>query len=128
MTSRIEASIQRALVDWIIKKYPQMVTQATLNENSRHNIDMGISVGITDLVIYLKKDDICHIFFHELKTRQKKSQRSPAQVEWYNKIYVKKLQASNTYYAVSKGFTEAKKAVDDFFSTVYSTDLRPLSL
>ena len=32
MTSRIEASIQRALVDWLIKKYPQLVTQATLNE------------------------------------------------------------------------------------------------
>jgi hypothetical protein len=122
MTSRVESAIQRALVDWLVKKYPQLVTQATLNENSRHNIDMGLSVGITDLLIFLRKDDICHIFFHELKTKAKASRLRDSQVEWYRDIYVPKLQASNTHYAVSKGFTEAKLAVDSFFSTVYSTN------
>ena len=121
MTSRIEASIQRALVDWLGKKYPQLVTQATLNENSRHNVEMGLSVGITDLLIFLRKDNVCHIFFHELKTKNRDSKRSPAQTKWYNETYIPKLQASNTHYAVSKGFTEAKKAIDSFFNTVYST-------
>ena len=119
MTGKVEAAVQRALVDWMAKKYPQLVTQATLNENSRHNIDMGICVGITDLIIYLKKGDICHIFFHELKTKNKASKRSEPQVRWYNETYVPKLKACNTHYATSKGFAEAKLAVDNFFNMVY---------
>jgi hypothetical protein len=121
MTSRIEDAIQRALVDYIKKQHKQMLAQATLNENSRHKVEMGLSVGITDLLIFLRKDNICHIFFHELKTKAKNSKLRDSQVNWYKNEYVPKLQASNTYYAVSKGLSEAKKEVDYFFSTVYST-------
>ena len=121
MTSRIEDAIQRALVDYIKKQHKQMVVQATLNENSRHKIEMGVSVGITDLIIFLRKDNICHIFFHELKTKQKTSRLRDSQVDWYKNEYVPKLQASNTMYGVSKGLSEAKKNVDSFFSTAYST-------
>lgn len=121
MTSRIEEAIQRALVDYIKKQHKQMVVQATLNENSRYKVDMGLSVGITDLLIFLRHKDITYIFFHELKTKSKNSKLRDTQVDWYKNEYVPKLQASNTHYAVSKGFAEAKKAVDGFFSTVYST-------
>lgn len=118
MTSRIEAAIQRALFDWFCKTYKPYLMIGTLNENSRHNLAMGVSVGITDLTIYARKDNILHIFFHELKTKSKKSIIRPSQVKWYNETYVPKLQASNTHYAVSKGLSEAKKEIVDWISRV----------
>lgn len=116
--TRIEASIQRALVDWFKKAYPEFMLMGTLNENSRHNIEMGVVVGLTDLLIFARKDDILHIFFHELKTKSKKSQLRDTQVKWYKEIYLAKLQASNTHYAVSKGLSEAKKEITKWITSV----------
>lgn len=116
--TRVEAAIQRALVDWFLKTYKDYLLTATLNENSRHALEMGVSVGITDLVIYLKKVDILYVFFHELKTKSNKSILRDSQIKWYNETYVPKLQAANTHYAVSKGLSEAKKEITDWITTV----------
>ena len=116
--TRVEAAIQRALVDWFCKTYKDYMLTATLNENSRHNIEMGVVVGITDLLIFARKDDILHVFFHELKTKNKNSRISPSQVDWHKKIYIPKLQASNTHYAVSKGLSEAKKEITEWTTSV----------
>ncbi len=118
MTSRIEAAIQRAIVDWFLKTYKDYLLTATLNENSRHALEMGVSVGITDLVIFARKGDILHVFFHELKTKSKNSILRDTQIKWYNETYVLKLQASNTHYAVSKGLSEAKKAIVQWIAGV----------
>lgn len=111
MKKNVEAAIQRALVDWFNKTYKDYMLQATLNENSRHNIEMGVVVGITDLLIFARKDDILHVFFHELKTKHKMSKLSDSQVDWYKDHYLAKLKASNTHYAVSKGLSEAKSEI-----------------
>lgn len=117
MTSRIEQAIQRAIVDWFEKAYPEFMLMGTLNENSRHNIEMGVIVGITDLLIFARKNDILHIFFHELKTKRKDSVLRDTQVKWYKEIYLAKLQASNTHYAFSKGLSEAKKEITEWISS-----------
>jgi hypothetical protein len=116
--TRVEAAIQRALVDWFCKTYKDYMLTATLNENSRHNVEMGVVVGITDLLIFARKNDILHVFFHELKTKNKNSKISPSQVDWHKNIYIPKLQASNTHYAVSKGLSEAKKAIIEWTTSV----------
>lgn len=112
--TRVESAIQRALVDWFCKTYKDYMLTATLNENSRHNIEMGVVVGITDLLIFARKDDILHVFFHELKTKSNASKLRPTQIEWHKKIYLPKLKASNTHYAVSKGLSEAKKEITEW--------------
>lgn len=111
MTSRIEAAIQRAVVDWFYKTYPDLNLQATLNENSRHSVEMGLMVGITDLLIFARKDGILHVFFLELKTQSRNSVLRPSQEKWHKDIYLPKLQSSNTHYAVAKGLSEAKKEI-----------------
>ena len=111
MTSRIEAAIQRAVVDWFYKTYPDYNLQATLNENSRHSVEMGLMVGITDLLIFVRKDGILHVFFLELKTQSRNSILLPSQEKWHKKIYLPELQAKNTHYAVAKGLSEAKKEI-----------------
>ena len=111
---KVESAIQRALVDWFGKTYKDYMLQATLNENSRHNIEMGVVVGITDLLIFARKDDILHVFFHELKTKHKMSKLSDSQVDWYKDFYIAKLKAKNTHYAISKGLSEAKQAIIDW--------------
>ena len=121
--TRVEAAIQRALVDWFLKTYKDYLLTATLNENSRHNLEMGVSVGITDFIIFARNDNILHVFFHELKTKAKNSKRSPSQVKWYNETYVPKLQASNTHYAFSKGFSEAKQQIVEWINKVCLTTL-----
>ena len=117
MTSRIEASIQRAVVDWFYKTYPDYNLQATLNENSRHSVEMGLMVGITDLLIFARKDAILHVFFLELKTQSRNSILRPSQEKWHKDIYLPKLQASNTHYAVSKGLSEAKKEITNWINS-----------
>jgi hypothetical protein len=107
---KVEAAIQRALVEWIGKTYPYVMVQATLNENSRHAIDMGCCVGIPDLLLFWRKGDTMHVLFLELKTKHKKSKVRDTQVEWYKNNY-KKLEGVNTHYAVAKGFSEAKKEI-----------------
>lgn len=116
--TRVEAAIQQALVDWFRKTYKDYMLTATLNENSRHNIEMGVVAGITDLLIFARKGDILHVFFHELKTKNKNSKPSLSQVDWYKNIYIPKLQAANTHYAVSKGLSEAKKAIIEWTTSV----------
>jgi hypothetical protein len=118
MTSRIEASIQRALVDWFYKTYADYNLQATLNENSRHSVEMGLMVGITDLLIFARKDAILHVFFLELKTQSRNSILRPSQEKWHKDIYLPKLQASNTHYAVAKGLSEAKKEIAEWVKTL----------
>jgi len=116
--TRVESAIQRALVDWFGKTYKNCMMQATLNENSRHNIEMGVVVGITDLLIFARKDDILHVFFHELKTKSNASKLRQTQIDWHKKIYIPKLQAANTHYVVSKGLSEAKQAIIDWINSV----------
>lgn len=116
--TRVEAAIQRALVDWFNKTYKDYMLTATLNENSRHNIEMGVAVGITDLLIFARAGEVLHVFFHELKTKNKNSRVSPSQVDWHKKIYIPKLQASNTHYAVSKGLSEAKKEIVNWINSL----------
>jgi len=62
--TKVEAAIQRALVDWFKKTYPEFMLMGTLNENSRYNIEMGVVVGLTDLLIFARKDDILHVFYN----------------------------------------------------------------
>ena len=118
MTSRIEAAIQRAVVDWFYKTYPDYNLQATLNENSRHSVEMGLMVGITDLLIFVRKDGILHVFFLELKTQSRNSILRPSQKKWHKKIYLPELQAKNTHYAVAKGLSEAKKEIVEWVKTL----------
>lgn len=116
--TRVEAAIQRALVDWFYKTYKQYMLVATLNENSRYSIGMGVVVGITDLLIFARKDGITHIFFHELKTKDKNSRVIPSQTKWYRETYEPFIKAKNTHYAVSKGLSEAKKSIIDWINAV----------
>lgn len=111
MVSRIEAAIQRAVVDWFYKTYPDYNLQATLNENSRYSVEMGLMVGITDLLIFVRKDEILHVFFLELKTQSRNSVLRPSQEKWHKDIYLPELQSKNTHYAVAKGLSEAKKEI-----------------
>jgi len=116
---RVEASIQVATVAWTKRVYPAIVTQATMNENSKEFVAMGLSVGITDLFHFLRgPDGLLHILFHELKTLDRKSHLSPAQTDWYNKSYTPHLAAPNTHYAVSHGFEAAKKTITEFYQRV----------
>lgn len=109
MVKRIEASIQRALVDWIKNNHSEIMMQATLNENSRHAMDMGCTAGIPDLLLFRRAEDVLHVMFLELKTTQGKL--SKPQTEWVRDDYDVRLKSSNTHYAVAYGFSDAKKEV-----------------
>lgn len=129
---KVERAIQWDLVDWVGKTYKQIMLQATLNEDSRYNLRMGVCVGITDIIIFLRHpiENITHILFLELKTKNKRSVVRDTQTDWYNDCYVGKVQAKNTVYVVAYGRSEAQAEVTKFFSkimidgtlsTVYST-------
>jgi len=119
---RVEAAVQQATVAWVRRVYPSIETQATMNENSKEFVAMGLSVGITDLFHFLRgHDGQLHVLFHELKTLDRKSHLSPAQTDWYNKSYVVNIAAPNTEYAVSFGFEAAKETITKWYKKVTTT-------
>jgi len=106
MKKNVEAAIQRALIKWLRDNYKGITIHATLNEDSRHQVAMGIDVGIPDLQISWTISDIEYIFYHELKTSTGKLSKS--QKYWAEK-YKKSRSASNNFYAVSYGFEQARE-------------------
>lgn len=111
---RTEASIQRNLVKWIKETYPNVKVIAAQNENSRHATEQGTDVGLPDLILMWRVDDILEVFFLELKT--KKGRLQPSQKEWAAD-YAKRFISENTHYDVAYGFSEAKKKIAEVIST-----------
>lgn len=100
---RVEAAIQRELVRWIKETFPHVRMQATLNENSRNQMDMGCEKGIPDLLLFLTVGDVCHVIFFELK--RMKGRLSEDQKEW------RKPAGTNTHYGLGYGLIESKEVL-----------------
>lgn len=107
---KVEAAIQRALVAWIRENYPSVEILATLNENSRHQIDMGCDVGITDLLIFKPVQNVKHIFYLELKTQTGKLHAS--QKKWAARY----TPYENTHYGVAYGFADAREQIKEWMT------------
>jgi hypothetical protein len=85
---------------------------ASQNENSRHMVNMGMSLGEPDLRLYCRYDDgILHMLYLELKT--KKGRLQPSQIEW-NKEFDEHYAAPNCHRAVAYGFAEAKEIITEW--------------
>lgn len=110
MAKKVEAAIQRALIDWIGNNYRHVMVQATLNENSRNYMNMGCTVGIPDLLIFWRKNGVMQVMFLELKT--KKGKLSKSQINWKDAWYDSLLKEKNTHYAVAYGFGQAKDILE----------------
>lgn len=110
-SGRVEASIQRHLVAWIRSEYPSIKVVATLNENSRTQIEMGCDVGITDLILLDRHDGVLFVFFLELKT--KKGKLSQSQKDW-QEDYINRYESANATYDVAYGFSQAKEKIKDW--------------
>jgi len=107
---RAEAAIQRAVVSWVPATWPERRVKvvANLNENSRHQMDMGVDVGRVDLELEERRDGVLHILYLELKTRDGALHGS--QIAWATE-YHEHYAASNTHYDVAYGFTDAKEKI-----------------
>jgi hypothetical protein len=110
----VEATIQRALVRWIRENYPHVKIIAAQNENSRHHIEQGMDIGLPDLMLLWRENDVLQMFFLELKT--KKGRLSASQKDWAAD-YALRFAASNTQYAVAYGFAAAREAVQKGISS-----------
>jgi hypothetical protein len=88
-----------------------------MNEDSRHNVDMGVDVGTTDLHLGTRCDDIFHCFYLELKTTEGELQQS--QIDW-NERFDKRFACSNAKRHVAYGLDEAKKAIDNWLQNLYA--------
>lgn len=109
---RIEDAIQRALVKWIREECPSIHIIATRNEDSRKFVGMGVDVGVTDLILMKKRDDILQVLFLEMKT--KRGKLSESQKEWKTGKYDLLLNSNNTQYDVAYGFENAKEKILDW--------------
>src|SRR5690348_6725880 len=115
MNMKVEAAIQRALVQWMrleMTQFPIKIASNN-NEHARNYINMGVDVGSPDLLITWRKNDIAHMFYLELKT--KKGKLSKSQVEW-NEDFDKNFACNNCQRAVAYGFSDAKKIVSEILT------------
>jgi len=110
----VEAAIQRALVKWIPAEVHVI---ATLNEDSRHKLTMGVDVGCPDLLLFYRGRSVLHVFFLELKT--KTGSMRYTQKEWAEG-YLANLQSINTSYATAYGLEEAQGYVEAWLEQLKS--------
>ena len=110
MKRNIEKAIQRAVVDFVRKSYPQIIIHATSNEHSydKHN---DYCVGIPDLLLF---SPCGKVLFLELKTLTGKLNKN--QIAW-NKFFDKNFTASNYKRAVAYGFIQAQEIIADWHIT-----------
>lgn len=120
---RIEATIQKEAVRKIREKYPFLLIHATLNELARNHVDMGIDVGIPDLLLMGRNDNLLHVFFLEIKTKTGKMRDT--QIEWADK-YAMTLCATNTCYGVAYGYLELLELVDKWVADNFTKKDLPL--
>lgn len=111
---KVEATIQRALVQWIKLQYPFVKVIAAQNENSRYHIEQGMDKGLPDLMLMWRVDGVLQVLFLELKTKNGRLQQS--QKDWATN-YTEHYAASNTQYAVAYGFVEAQGIIQKGISS-----------
>ena len=66
--ANIEAAISNAVLDWVNTNYPEVIITTTQNESNFGNRKQVGSLGITDLILFTRKDTVLCVLFLELKT------------------------------------------------------------
>lgn len=108
MVRKIEAAIQAALIYWVKETYPQIMITTTANERSYREINQIGSIGITDLLLFDRRNEIVHCLCLELK--KIKGKLLPSQIIW-NQSFDKDWKCINFTRAVAHGFNEAKEII-----------------
>lgn len=119
---KIEAAIQSSLIHWIHARYPEVMVTATQNENSYREREQIGSIGITDLILFKRINELSgektlHTLFLELKKTKGKLQ--PSQIDW-NKVYDLQFISSNSRRAVAYGYIHAKEIISEWSDGVTS--------
>lgn len=107
----IEDAIQKQLVLWLQKEYPQIEFYFNKNEGLKNIIEavndkkMGLKAGYPDLVLFTPKKGVTYILHLELK--KKKGKLNDAQRDWHSKF----ISTANRKAAIAYGYTEAQTAI-----------------
>lgn len=113
---RIEATIQRSLIHWVKTSLPDVMLTTTSNENHFREKDQIGCLGISDLILFRRHNNILHCFFLELKTKQKSSRLNDNQLAWMD-IFDSQYAASNTTRSVAVGYADAKGQIIQWLAT-----------
>lgn len=115
----MESAIQRALVSYlktISSRSSPIKVIATLNEDSRHKLDMGVDVGCADLILCRRIENILLMLFLELKRKTGTLQKS--QLDW-GVDFDENFAAINATRAIAYGYDQAIQLIDTW---IKSTD------
>ena len=110
MVNKTELAIQRAVIGWTKDNCPESIITAIQNEKHHFDKEMLGCKGITDLILFHRKDDIMYVLFLELKTNGKGLTRRgtllPSQLT-FNRVFDTCFASTNAKRALCYGFDEA---------------------
>jgi len=119
MAKKVEATIQKELVKWLRKNYPDVVICYNRLENKKNMVEiiddkrMGAVIkGTPDLTLMLDEKNITYIFYLELKTLKGKLQQS--QKEWWDNFK----PTLNKKGEIAYGLQEAQKKIKQWLDFV----------
>jgi len=117
--ANIEAAISNAVLDWVNTNYPEVIITTTQNESNFGNRKQVGSLGITDLILFTRKDTVLCVLFLELKTaglgKTKRGKLGKNQIEWNSKFDTD-FTASNATRGVAYGYEEAITKIREWYN------------
>lgn len=102
----IERAIQKAIIFWVKKEFPDIIITGTDNENNYKDTASIGCIGISDLLLF---DPRGKVLFLELK--KKKGKLLASQIEFNNFFDINFSSCSIYTRAVAYGFDEAKEII-----------------
>lgn len=120
---KVERAIQNALLHWLKTDHPEVMATATDNENNYKDTSAIGCKGITDLLLFRKRNNLLDIFFLELKTKQKGSRLNDNQIAW-NIDFDENYAAENAHRDVAIGFADAKEKILNWLGGQYHEEGR----
>lgn len=117
--NQVEKSVQRAVIRWTKDNCPESIITAIQNEKHHFDKEMLGCKGITDLILFRRKDDVLYTLFLELKTNGKGLTRrgtlQPSQIT-FNRVFDTCFVATNAKRVLCYGFEEAITAIKDWYN------------
>ncbi len=117
--NKTELAIQKAVIEFVHLQYKDVIITGTNNEANRHDTRAIGCKGITDLILFRRKDDVLYTLFLELKTNGKGLTRrgtlQPSQIT-FNRVFDTCFVATNAKRTLCYGFDEAITAIKDWYN------------
>jgi len=117
--SQFERAIQKAIISWVKKDFPEIIITGTDNENNYKDTGSIGCLGITDLILFHTSGAA---YFLELKCAGggavKRGKLKQSQIDFNAMFDANFIQSGRFTRSVAYGYLEAKLQIESWLSSI----------